>query len=465
MTIQDMIPSDAASLKRVSTEHPQHNSAESLSDSFNDASRSRSASTLVDEAALPDEKTADLDYPEGGPVAWSVVFGSWCAMFAIFGIWNSVGLFQAYLVEHDLAQYDESTISWIFSTYSFAFFFCGVQVGPVFDKYGARPLVICGSLGTVVGVMMFSLCHQYYQFFLSFAVLCGISGSMIFTPSVAVVGQYFLARRGLATGVAATGGSFGGIMFPLMLRSLIPQIGFAWAVRVVGFFVLFFLTFSVICLKSRIVGGSGDSSTIDLSAFKDKKFAFMAIGNFLIEWALLIPSTYFITYAIWKGVDEHLAYALTAVMNAASVFGRWLPGYVSDKYGMFNMLILTVFSCGVLSLGIWLPIAATEGRNFGGAIAYLILFGFTSGSGISLAPVCFSKICDIKDYGKRYGTAYSLASIGSLTGVPIAGQILNRMNGDYTGLVIFCGASYMVSTVFLVLARGYSVGWKIKTNF
>ncbi|KAK9380403.1 major facilitator superfamily domain-containing protein [Kockiozyma suomiensis] len=424
-----------------------------------------SASTLAEESGTVDEKMIEEDYPEGGLAAWTVVFGAWCAMLAVFGVWNSVGVFQAYLVENDLAQYDEGTISWIFSTYSFLFFFCGVQVGPVFDKYGAKPLVICGSVGSVAAVMIFSLCHEYYQYFLSFAILGGISGSMIFTPAVAVAGQWFKLRRGLATGIAATGGSFGGILFPLLLRSLIPKIGFAWAVRVIGFFVLFFSVFAVLCVKSRFKGGSASRSTIDLRAFKDRRFAFMAVGNFLLELALLIPSTYFITFAISKGVDEQLAYTLTAIMNAASVFGRWLPGYVADKFGTFNMLIVTVMSCGLLSLGIWAPIAATHGRNFGGAITYLILFGFASGSGISLAPVCFSQICDIKDYGKRYGTAYSLASIGSLIGVPIGGEILRRMDGNYTGLVAFCGAAYMVSSVCLVFARGFSAGWKLTTVF
>ncbi|KAK9458666.1 major facilitator superfamily domain-containing protein [Lipomyces oligophaga] len=410
-------------------------------------------------------KDDDHLYPDGGKEAWVVVFGSFCAMFASFGIWNSMGVFQAWLVENSLQNYSEGTVSWIFSVYTFLFFLGGVQVGPIFDKYGVRALVTAGTLGFGIALMMFSLSKEYYQFFLSYAILGGISCSLIFTPSVAVIGQWFDKRRGIATGIATTGGSFGGIIFPLMLRSLVPKIGFAWSVRIVGFFELFFGLLSVFCLKSRIRGGAGSSAMIDLKAFLDVKFATLAVGNFMIELALQIPPTYFITYAVSKGMERYFCYALIAIMNASSVFGRFLPGYGADRFGVFNMVIVTLFLCAAFNLGIWVPIAHLDGRSMGGAIVYMVLFGFSSGSGISLTPVCFSKTCKIEDYGKRYGTAYSLAAVASLIGIPIAGAILDRMDGNYAGLAAFCGASYLVGTILFAISRGLYVGWSIKAIY
>ena len=95
----------------------------------------------------------DTTYPEGGFRAYSVVFGSFCAMVAGFGLMNSVGTFQAYFSTHQLSNYSESTIGWIFSIYVFLSFFCGVQIGPVFDAKGPRWLVAGGSVCLVGGVM------------------------------------------------------------------------------------------------------------------------------------------------------------------------------------------------------------------------------------------------------------------------------------------------------------------------
>ncbi|KAK9236194.1 major facilitator superfamily domain-containing protein [Lipomyces kononenkoae] len=433
-----------------------------------------SEQTLRDAAAeekmaprLEDEKShdEDIDYPDGGISAWRVVFGSWCAMLVSFGIWNSVGVFQAYLSQNQLSHYTEGDISWIFSTYSFLFFFCGVQIGPVFDAYGLTPLVIPGSIGFVLSIMLFSLSKEYYQFFLSFSVLGGISCSLIFTPAIAAVNQWFNVRRGLATGIATTGGGFGGVFFPIVVRALIPKVGFGWTLRVVGFICLLISTLAVLCLRTRFPRNKASRATMDLSAFYDRRFTATACATFMIEWALQIPQAYFTSFALYKGVDPTLAYQMIAILNGASVLGRWLPGYVADRFGRFNTMIVTIFLCAVFSLTLWLASSAINHTNTGLMIAYLACFGFASGSGISLTPVCIAQISDMREYGKRYGTTYSFASLGTLTGVPIAGAILNADNGQYTGLIAFCGAIYFVCLMFLILARGYGGGWKLATVY
>lgn len=64
-------------------------------------------------------KSDDDGYPEGGWKAWTVVFGSFCAMMASLGTMNTIGVFQAYISTHQLSSYQESEIAWIFSVYSF----------------------------------------------------------------------------------------------------------------------------------------------------------------------------------------------------------------------------------------------------------------------------------------------------------------------------------------------------------
>ncbi|KXH61110.1 hypothetical protein CSAL01_05715 [Colletotrichum salicis] len=76
--------------------------------------------------------------PEGGLRAWSVVLGSWLALFSALGIMNSIAIFQTYVATHQLKGYSEGTIGWIFSVYTFLCFFGGIYIGPVFDQYGPR---------------------------------------------------------------------------------------------------------------------------------------------------------------------------------------------------------------------------------------------------------------------------------------------------------------------------------------
>lgn len=108
---------------------------------------------------LTDSDSEDeYKYPEGGLQAWLVVFGSWCGMFCSFGISNSTGAFQAYLATSQLASYSDSQIGWIFSLYSFILFIGGIYIGPAFDVYGPRYLVLPGSILLVLSVFLFGQC-------------------------------------------------------------------------------------------------------------------------------------------------------------------------------------------------------------------------------------------------------------------------------------------------------------------
>lgn len=72
--------------------------------------------------------------------------------------------------------------------------------------------------------LMSPVCKEYYQFMLAH-LLFGISGALLWAPSTAVVGHWFLRKRGTASGIAVCGSGLGGIIYPIMLRSLFERIG------------------------------------------------------------------------------------------------------------------------------------------------------------------------------------------------------------------------------------------------
>lgn len=408
------------------------------------------------------EKETYDDFPEGGWEAWGVVFGAWCAMTASMGISNTIGYLQAWLATNQLADYTESQVSWIFSVFSFLLFFGGVQVGPIFDTYGITWLLIPGCTGLVASLCILSVCTEYYQFMLGFAVLGGLSCTMVFTPSVTIVGHWFYKRRGMATGLAATGGAVGGVVFPLVLIKIMPRIGYGWSIRVIALIDAILCVIAICLMRTRLpLEKVRQGAIIDLTAFKDVRFALTTIAVFLIEWALFIPITYITSYALAHGINPTFSYQLLAILNAGSILGRGLPGYLSDHFGRFNVMIVTATICALTCLAIWLP----AGSHLAPIILFAFMFGFWSGTGICLTPVCISQICKTEDYGKRYGTCYFFVSFGVLTGMPIAGEILNRQNGSFSGLIGFSAAAYLAGSLFFVAARIYSTGWKLRTIY
>lgn len=101
--------------------------------------------------------TDNETYPEGGLRAWLVILGCWFALIASLGLMNTLATFQSYLISHQLAEYEEGTVGWIFSLYTFVVFFLGLYIGPMFDKYGPRWIVMGGTVGIVAGMMLMSI--------------------------------------------------------------------------------------------------------------------------------------------------------------------------------------------------------------------------------------------------------------------------------------------------------------------
>ncbi|KAJ5535972.1 hypothetical protein N7513_009158 [Penicillium frequentans] len=380
-------------------------------------------------------------YPEGGWNAWSVVLGSWMASFSTIGMMNSLGIFQTYLEEHQLREYSSGQIGWILGVFSFLAFFCGIQVGPVFDTRSPRILVTCGGIGTVLSMILMGFCTKYWHFMLVFGVLGGVSVSVAFNPAISIVAHYFHRRRGLATGVASSGASCGGVVFPLLFQSVASRIGFAWATRVIALVDLVAFSIAILLIRSRLPPKTTGVRAMlpDLSLFCNGTLMLASMGIFFMEWGLFVPLTYLTSYALLHGQSSQFSFLLLSLVNAGSVFGRWIPGYCADRIGRFNTLIITIFGCLLCVTCLWIPAGSSKAV----ITVFALLFGFTSGS----------------NYGRYYATAYVIVSISTLTGIPIAGQILTACGGEYQGLISFAAASYATSFVCLVVTKFVCCGW------
>ena len=124
-------------------------------------------------------------------------------------------------------------------------------------------------------------------------------------------------------------------------------------------------------------------------------------------------------------------------------------------------MILMVCLCLLTTLALWLPasLVSSSTAQEGLIITFALLFGFASGSNITLGPVCAGQLCRTEDYGRYFATCFTIVGIGTLVGIPIAGEILKRSGGSYVGLIIFGGASYAVGLILFVWARVRAVGW------
>jgi predicted MFS family arabinose efflux permease len=108
------------------------------------------------------------------------------------------------------------------------------------------------------------------------------------------------------------------------------------------------------------------------------------------------PFTYISSFAIAYNISDDLAFYLISILNAASVFGRIIPGIMADILGVFN--VVTGFT---IILTIFVAVMWTLSASQGIILAVTVFIGFFSGAFISLFIACVARISSLENFGAR----------------------------------------------------------------
>ena len=202
-------------------------------------------------------------------------------------------------------------------------------------------------------------------------------------------------------------------------------------------------------------------------------------GVLLTDLAYFIPITYAPTYYIAR---QHLsnqeavtgtvafAYQLLAILNAASCVGRATAGHLADRFGRYNTMIVSLGLCTASVLCFWLPdILLPDLPNDALLIIFLVLFGFVSGSNVSLTPICLGQLCSTQEYGRYYASCFTVVAFGVLISIPIAGSLLDAVEATgkekFWGAALFTGLSYVGAFLCFVWVRIQVKGWDWRTKW
>src|SRR5581483_2249797 len=81
----------------------------------------------------------------------------------------------------------------------------GFAWGTASDRFGARIVVLCGSLLLGAGLFVASRAHSPFAFQLGFGVFVGAAAGAFFAPTIATVTAWFDTQRALAVSLVSVG--------------------------------------------------------------------------------------------------------------------------------------------------------------------------------------------------------------------------------------------------------------------
>src|SRR6266446_4848923 len=285
---------------------------------------------------------------------WLVVAAAFLVALYGFGLgFYGAGIYLVAL--NELHGWPTSELSSAITTYyvlgaTLLFFW----VGPLFDRHGARKVVVVGTVAMACGVMLLALLvtrpwHVYAAFAVMSVGWAAMSGAAINI----IVAPWFDRRRGLAVSWALNGASAGGIIIAPLLTFLIAKFGFAFAIGSVSASMLATLIpVAMVVLRprraaeydpvERASGPDKPPQSSIASAPKASGFRLTTLlrsGVFIsisVPFALgLTAQVGFLTHQIGflsPSIGTVAAGWAVSLTTFAAVLGRIGTGYIADRF-------------------------------------------------------------------------------------------------------------------------------------
>eukprot|EP00741_Cyanophora_paradoxa_P020431 tig00021254_g19721.t1 len=393
--------------------------------------------------------------PEGGLLAWLVVFASFIVHVCVLGMQYSAGVF---IVPYTRAfNVGRGAVSVVSTIATVLFPLAGALVGAVADRWGYRKVVAVGGVLFCAGFAISASAQEVWHLYLTQGLIVGLGASALYFPSVSVVSQWFKKRRrGLAVGLAVSGSGVGNFAFAPLIEALIASQGWRNALLVITALNAGLLSVAVGFLRRRLVppppppGPDGAPARrpplFDLSLLRMRNFRLLYLATATGQLGNLMPFAHVSPFAQDYGMSASYGAILVSILGAGSAAGRVLLGLVADRWGPVPVLRLAML-VNALAMLAWPWCTAPPALA-----AFCALYGFTGGGFISLLPVVSAELFGVERLARAVGLLFTSFGVANAVGSPLAGFLFDA-TGSYTPAILAFSACMFVSVGFLLFVR------------
>ncbi|MFC1593240.1 MFS transporter [Candidatus Omnitrophota bacterium] len=412
---------------------------------------------------------------------WVIVIASLIIGLIIFGTRLSFGVFFKSLeAEFELTR---AVTSGVFSAFSILCCLIAILGGWALDKYGPRLIASLMGLFTGLSLLLTSQTTSHWQLFLSYSLLLSIGIGAAYIVLMATVSRWFDKKRGLALGIATSGGGLGVIATAPFSTYLISSLGWRMAYIVMG--VIAWLT--VISLSrllkkdpseigelpdgirtipavTGILGKEGIREGKVLptgfsfrQALRNRNYWFLAIIWLLYAFCAFLVLTHIIPHVTDLGIPPMKAAGVLSLIGGFNVIGRLIIGTLSDRVGRrLAAIVCVAFNVAAMIWLIW-------AHDLLMLYLFAIVYGFTYGGFDACIVAIVGDIFGMRRLGVIMGTLSVAFSIGAAIGSFFGGLIFD-VTGSYNLAFLIGAAAMLLIILFTTLIRGRSIPRLTRAN-
>jgi sugar phosphate permease len=334
--------------------------------------------------------------------------------------------------------------------------------GSIMDRFGPRWVMVAGL--AIMGVSMIASARmtEQWQLNLFWGALSGVgTGIVALVLGAAVAARWFVARRGLITGVFGASTSAGQLIFYPLLVWLVGTLGWRGSIMILAAVALVLLVPVLLLMRNRPtdVGQQpyGATSTVaeaivepaERQGIMRRAIAMPAFWLLTITFFICgatsngLIGTHFIPHVGDHGISPNIAAGLLAIMGAMNFVGTIGSGWLTDRY---NPRRLLAWYYGFRGLSLLLLPFVT---SYTGLTAFAILFGLDY---IATVPPTTALVADTfghKHVGTVFGWIFCAHQIGAAMAAWLGG-VAHDLLGHY-------GTAFLVAGILAIAAAALSL--------
>ena len=113
-------------------------------------------------------------------------------------------------------------------------FFLSPVASILVDRFGIRLTACVGAILATLGMVASSFVSNLEVLYLTYGLLLGVGSSLIYNPSLVILGHYFKKHLGVVNGLVSFGSAVFTIVLPFMLKELLEVVGLRNTMRVLA---------------------------------------------------------------------------------------------------------------------------------------------------------------------------------------------------------------------------------------
>jgi MFS family permease len=334
----------------------------------------------------------------------------------------------------------------------------GFLWGRLYDRYGARAVVLMGGLLQGLGLVLASQAQSLPLFLAAYGIIVGLAVGAVYVPLTAATASWFTRHRSLAVSLVSAGLALGTTLVAPFARWLIVTHDWRFAMSALGLMAWAVILPAALLLRPApvVVGETmtateADRTDMNLAqALRTPVFWSLALANFACCAAHSGPIFHMVSYAADCGVAPLTAATVLGAAGLAALSGRIVCGLLADRAGAKNTLVACL---ALQAVAIALYLTA---RDLSTLYAVSMLFGFSYGGAMPLYAILVREYFPAAIMGSVFGVVAMISTLGMALGAPVGGWLFDHFGG-YGWLYVASSAIGVAAALIAMSVRAHRV--------